>query len=261
LDYFPFDVLDSDELKLFEAEFGLKGYAVYVKLLQRVYSVHGYYTQISDDVLLMFAKREVGLSVRSVSEIINGLIRRRIFDGRLYAKYNILTSEDIQKNYLSAKRQTPKKILEAYRLIKVPENEVFVTETEVIATKTQVNVTETPQRLKKNIVSLSIAPTINEVKAYAAERSSAVSPERFHCYYSALGWVVNGEAVKDWKALFRSWEPNERAKRQTPQATAQTTTTTTTNTRKGTKFVNYNQPVYTKEQINEVIKNKRRKKQ
>lgn len=51
-------------------------------------------------------------------------------------------------------------------------------------------------------------PTLEEVKAYCTERNNAVDPQHFIDYYTANGWKVGKNAMKDWKAAVRTWESN-----------------------------------------------------
>lgn len=49
-------------------------------------------------------------------------------------------------------------------------------------------------------------PTINEVQIYADGRGYKSFPaERFIDYYTANGWKVGKNAMKDWRAAVRSW--------------------------------------------------------
>lgn len=52
-------------------------------------------------------------------------------------------------------------------------------------------------------------PTFDEVKAYCNERNNRVDPERFIDYYTANGWKVGKNPMKDWKAAVRTWERSE----------------------------------------------------
>lgn len=52
------------------------------------------------------------------------------------------------------------------------------------------------------------APSLEDVKAYCEERKNNVDPERFVNYYTANGWKVGKNPMKDWKAAVRSWERN-----------------------------------------------------
>lgn len=51
-------------------------------------------------------------------------------------------------------------------------------------------------------------PSLEEVKAYCDERQNSVDPQRFVDYYSANGWMVGRNHMKDWKAAVRTWEKN-----------------------------------------------------
>ena len=51
-------------------------------------------------------------------------------------------------------------------------------------------------------------PTLDEVKAYCQERKNKIDPERFIDYYTAKGWKIGKQPMKDWKAAVRTWEKN-----------------------------------------------------
>lgn len=96
IDYFPLDVALDEKFELIEAEFGLTGFGVVVKLLQKIYGGQGYYVEWTNEVALLFAKR-IGLGGSAVSEIVEASVKRGIFDKTLYEKYRVLTSKGIQK--------------------------------------------------------------------------------------------------------------------------------------------------------------------
>jgi len=49
-------------------------------------------------------------------------------------------------------------------------------------------------------------PTLDDVKAYCQERNNNVDAEKWYNYYSANGWKVGKNPMKDWKAAVRTWE-------------------------------------------------------
>lgn len=53
-------------------------------------------------------------------------------------------------------------------------------------------------------------PTVEEVAAYCGERKNHVDPQRFVDYYTANGWKVGKNSMKDWKAAVRTWEKNDK---------------------------------------------------
>lgn len=49
-------------------------------------------------------------------------------------------------------------------------------------------------------------PTLEEVQAYCQERNNNVDAQKWYDYYSANGWRVGKNPMKDWKAAIRTWE-------------------------------------------------------
>lgn len=125
LDYFELDCHMEEKVRLIQAEFGLKGFAVIVKLYQKIYGEFGYYCEWNEDSLLLFMSENGVSSDRKnlINEIISACIRRDIFSERLYKKYGILTSSGVQKRYLkaTAKREVVE-LKKEYFLITVPKN-------------------------------------------------------------------------------------------------------------------------------------------
>lgn len=55
-------------------------------------------------------------------------------------------------------------------------------------------------------------PTLQEVQEYCIERNNQIDPQRFLDYYSANGWMVGRNKMKDWKAAVRTWESKQNDK-------------------------------------------------
>lgn len=55
-----------------------------------------------------------------------------------------------------------------------------------------------------------VPPTIEEIAAYCRERGNTVDAEHFHAHYTANGWKVGKNPMKDWKAAVRTWERTEK---------------------------------------------------
>lgn len=53
-------------------------------------------------------------------------------------------------------------------------------------------------------------PTLQEVQVYCMSRHNNVDPEKFIDFYSAKGWMIGKNKMKDWKAAVRTWEKGER---------------------------------------------------
>ena len=46
------------------------------------------------------------------------------------------------------------------------------------------------------------------VRDYCIERNNSVDPQSFVDFYTAKGWMVGKNKMKDWKAAVRTWERN-----------------------------------------------------
>lgn len=53
-------------------------------------------------------------------------------------------------------------------------------------------------------------PTVKEVAAYCDERGNNIDPQHFVDYYSARGWMIGKNHMKDWKAAVRTWEKSDK---------------------------------------------------
>jgi hypothetical protein len=59
---------------------------------------------------------------------------------------------------------------------------------------------------KKNIYAHFTPPTLEEVISYCKERNNSVDPQKWYDFYSAKGWMIGKNKMKDWKAAVRTWE-------------------------------------------------------
>lgn len=216
IDYFPLDVALDEKFELIEAEFGIKGFGVVIKLLQRIYGGKGYYIEWTNDVALLFSKR-IGLGGDVVSEIITASIKRGLFDETLFAKYSILTSAGIQSRYFEAvSRRKRVEVVKAYLLVDLAaflRNDIIF-EKNVDILEGNANILKQSRVKESKVKKIGIdaraerrflPPTLGEVEAYCQELDKNVNAQRFIDYYTANGWMVGKNPMKDWKAALRRW--------------------------------------------------------
>ena len=156
VDYFSLDCYMDDKIKMIQAEFGLKGFAIVVKLWQTIYREHGYYCEWNEEKKLLFASEEgADCGPGLINEIVQACIRRDIFSKKLFDKYPILTSRGIQKRYLSitAKRKKAE-MKKEYSLVEVAHNSINDDNNRVNVGKNQVNsVDNTQSKVKESKVN------------------------------------------------------------------------------------------------------------
>lgn len=116
VDYFPLDVHLDDKFKFIEIKYKLEGFAVVIKLLQKIYS-YGYWYKWTEDVSYLFAD-EIRADPQLVQNVVEECIKRDIFDAQLYEKYSILTSSGIQKRFKEiVRRRKDVEVITDYLLI------------------------------------------------------------------------------------------------------------------------------------------------
>ncbi len=156
VDYFPLDCHMNDNIKLIQAEFGLVGFAIVIKLWQKIYSGKGYYTEWVPDVALMFAG-DNGVGVNVVQEVVRACLSRGIFDQGMYKKFKILTSDGVQMRYFKAiERRSFEKIDQRYLLVAIPFEGVNADNNGVFVDNNSVNVdsnTTNKSKVNKSKVS------------------------------------------------------------------------------------------------------------
>ena len=221
--HFPLNCHMDDDMKLIQAEYGLTGFAIVVKLYQKIYGELGYYCEWNRDVGLLFAQMN-GVGYNFVSEVVGACLRRGIFCKTLFDRFQILTSHGIQKRYLRiVSRRIGEKILPEYALVKCAQNRGDVD-------KNKENVCRNPENAysealyKENKITttttLDIArvraceitskvetyetPSGSEIFVYFKDTGVQDAPhqaELFEAYNAKRGW----DCLPDWKAAANLW--------------------------------------------------------
>lgn len=183
LDYFALDCCMNNKIKLIEAEFGVKGFAIIVKLYQKIYKERGYYCEWNEDASLLFIAQlggNSGTTKNLIDNIVSVSIQRGIFSKELYDKYKILTSQRIQEQYFEAvSRRERVEVKKEYLLVKVCKNFVFVDRNAVnVSNNTQSKVNKSKVN-KSNIYSPADAERlITEIIDHLNEKTgSQYQPE------------------------------------------------------------------------------------
>lgn len=249
---FDVDFFEDEKIAAISGEFGLKGEIVAVKLLCAIYR-NGYFILWSDMLRLKILRDLPGVSPDLLDKIVDRLVRWEFFDKTLFDSVGVLTSRGIQKRYLSVARRRTGTEEMPYLLVSVDRNpiqsELLSTETPQSKVKkskennnppivppsggdSEVIPQEEPGRtdhddctedaatseadasaVKSTASRRFTPPSIEEVAAYCKKLQNGIDPQSFIDHYSAVGWMVGRNRMKDWQAAVRTWE-NRRKKDQ-----------------------------------------------
>lgn len=280
--YFPLDCVLDEKFELIEAEFGLKGFAIVIKLMQKIYGGHGYYCEWDRDMSLLFA-RQNGLSsggddnciqqddgrgagrkgAAKVDAVIAAAVRRGIFSKEIWEGHGVLTSHEIQKNFVDAAERRKKISLEkrylllsdaelpknAYILEKnayIPEENVYIFEQRKGKKRKEYDKKESIEKK----AAVPPPPSLQEIRDYCRERGSSVDPEHFYDYYSSIHWRTGGNVpILDWKSRLRDWERKDRNQQADGQQGRKEHTAGNNN-----RFCQFGQHTYSREQMADMEK-------
>ena len=202
LDYFELDCQMEEKVRLIQAEYGLKGFAVFVKLLQKIYGERGYYCEWTQDSELLFMS-ENGLDsgcLQLLREIVSACIRRNIFSERLLKEYGILTSSGVQKQYLKAtvKREVVD-LKKEYLLVSVPENRKNVVINSISSYGNSINgVINTQSRVEKSREDNICAPEPHDEQSNKEEQLLKDFEIIYALYPKKRGKTVAFANYKQW---------------------------------------------------------------
>ena len=130
LSYFPLDTdfFDNDSrIKILKARYRADGIMIYVYLLCEIYK-NGYYIQVDDDLEYIIAS-ELGVSVDKVKQVLNFLLKKSLFDSKLFSSDKVLTSAGIQRRYQAMVKARALKnpiTVEGFWLLPEEETETFI---------------------------------------------------------------------------------------------------------------------------------------
>jgi hypothetical protein len=121
VDYFPLDVVCDDKVELIEAEHGIQGFGILIKLYQKIYA-NNYWIKWDKKAILVFSNR-INVDINSINAVINSCIEWDIFNKKLHKEYDILTSRGIQKRFFEiVKRRKVVEVCDDFLLIDIDIN-------------------------------------------------------------------------------------------------------------------------------------------
>ena len=125
INYFPVGVnfMEENAMEVIEAKYGIKGSAIVLKLLCKIYK-EGYFIRWDEEQCLIFANK-AGREVQAaeVQGIIEILFIKGIMNRNSYLENGILTSESIQKVWLEATKRRKRELSELPYLMVKTEKE------------------------------------------------------------------------------------------------------------------------------------------
>ena len=143
------------------------------------------------------SKTKVSTAIKKLIDC--GYIYVQNFDGR---------KRELKSRLSNFERQNDKKCKAEYQILKESNIDNNTNNNTV---SNNIGDNNTPKTEKKERFK---APTVEEVQEYCTERGNNIDAQHFVDYYSARGWMLGKNHIKDWKACIRTWERNDSFKPQ-----------------------------------------------
>lgn len=150
LDYFPLDVNPDDKISIIEAQHGLEGFAIVIKLFMKIYS-EGYFYDWTEKEQILFCNRvnvDINDTNNKVNVVINDCLKWELFDKSMYEKYQILTSRGVQARYMEAvKRRQKVEMIKEYLLL---DEKTVKAYNNIVLTSINVDINTTNEYINKD---------------------------------------------------------------------------------------------------------------
>jgi hypothetical protein len=201
---FPRDIW-SDGIELSQSEFRLLGWFLF-NLQFGIKQMDA-----TDDNILRGVKKNgknypaVGLSRNSMQKARDSLVEKNMLiatqlsdgggRGKAAAWHYSVNLSEVDNNEPETSQELTINLAEPERIVERNLSKVDIAIKEV-------------REEQRSTEKSSVRPSLEEVLEYCRERKNHVDPEKWFDYYSANGWKVGRNAMKDWKAAVRTWERN-----------------------------------------------------
>ncbi len=206
LEYFDIqtNIMDDKRIKLLRAEFGIKGFGIWVELLRQIYADEGYFLEWDKDTQLLFAN-DVGESGGLVDEVVKGSVKRGLFNETVFNQFNVLTSKHIQEKYFKAikRRSTALEIIEEYLVI---DRDAYIKDLNVDIKSLYVNISaqRREEKSKEEKSKEDIYPFDSFWDDYDKKRDRAKCEKKWKKVSDQ-----DKELIRDFIPIYKAFEPDE----------------------------------------------------
>lgn len=201
LDYFPHNVNASfdNKIELLEHRFQNDGYAIFFKILEKVFISNGKFNLTSDIdfeiygnkwhvgkdklVLIVNFMREISLFPRT--NFVSSAVKKRLnkIEAERERKRNYVKTKEVKGNIMDVHNNgTTAELPPKENLKKRKEKKTI-----------------------KESIYINIPPSLELVKNRIMERSLKIDAEKFIAYYESNGWKVGKNPMKNWDSCLTTW--------------------------------------------------------
>ena len=202
--YFPHDSNAKDDPKcvLLIEQLGMEGYGIYWMLVEVLREQPDYAYPLKN---LPALARRYNTTYEKVKAVVFGYELFTIKDDRIFFSDSLNRRMEVLAEK-RAKRSEAGKLGNAVRWgLSQCDNNAIAMQSQNIASKVNKNKVEKRNNIKRKAAAFT-PPSVSEVEEYvSANGYTSVNPQQFIDHYTAVGWMIGKNKMKDWRAAVRNW--------------------------------------------------------
>jgi len=214
--YFSHDTnaRNDEKILMLRAEHGWEGYGLYWALLEMMFD--------NKETCIKHSRiRGIAVSYNVDITMLQSVIDTAVTEGLFISNGECFWSESLRRrkqafHELRDKRSKAGKKGMETRWGKAddtgPDNSVITKNNKVKESKVKESRGKESKGKESKTGTKFTPPAINEINQYCKERNNDVDPNRFHDHYSAKGWMIGKNKMKDWQAAVRTWERSDNSR-------------------------------------------------
>jgi hypothetical protein len=199
---------DSDsrhdaKIQKIRLKYGMEGYGLYFFLLECIAGTvdsHNLTFELEEDAELI--SNATNIHIERVEEMMRYMVNLGLFesdDGRITCLKMALRTDEYTQQLIRKEKSLPRVSRETPDSL--PINSQLIEE----------------KRTDKKRDSRFAPPSVTEVAEYVKEKKYSINAQQFVDFYSAKGWMVGKNKMRDWKAAVRTWANRDGNKQQTTE--------------------------------------------
>ncbi len=212
------DAMNDPKCMLLISQLGMEGYGAFWGLVEllRVQPEYKMSIQLVPAIAARFQMSEAKLKT-----VISAFGLFQVTDDYFFYSQSLRDRMQVMLDKIDRRKKAAKIAITARwdKAKELPVNTLYEGDTNVLRTEYDLiqNEMKRNEIKKKGIKKKADAfrpPQLSEIEAYCRDRGNSVDSEKFYNFYQSKGWMVGKNKMKDWKAAVRTWEKEDKSKKQ-----------------------------------------------
>lgn len=221
------DAMNDPKCMLLISQLGMEGYGAFWGLVEllRVQPEYKMSIQLIPAIAARFQMPEAKLKT-----VISAFGLFQVTEDHFFYSQSLRDRMQVMMDKIDRRKKAAKTAIAARweKNKALPSDELYESDTNVLRSEYDLiqNEMKGNEIKKKGIKKKADAfspPQLSEIEQYCKDRGNNVDAEKFYNFYQSKGWMVGKNKMKDWKAAVRTWEKEDKSKKQSHEGSKQYT--------------------------------------